>query len=274
MIMIVIHITMEECLLVDVYSGAIVKPPKLKSTGNDDIYCGILAAPFNSSNSHLLFCSKSSMFLWQVGSNSWSEHPLDVQDILQIVLFKGEMIAMDLLGRFHRMRLVPQLSVQQVAVMWEDMVLGQSYKQWLVVCGDMLLLVDLPISIDPISGFCVTFKVLSLDFSVEPAKWVKVDDSYNNALFVSNDTRTPTFSCTNPVRWGGKSNSIYFANSSTDPSDRNEPWIVTKLGEVVPFTDLCATYSSELIQVPRPGGRIHQQQSLWVVPSFVYGIGS
>nr|CAB3503618.1 unnamed protein product [Digitaria exilis] len=125
-----IFFNMEECLLVDVYSGAIVKPPKLKSTGNDDIYCGILAAPFNSSNSHLLFCSKSSMFLWQVGSNSWSEHPLDVQDILQIVLFKGEMIAMDLLGRFHRMRLVPQLSVQQVAVMWEDMVLGQSYKQW------------------------------------------------------------------------------------------------------------------------------------------------
>nr|CAB3469244.1 unnamed protein product [Digitaria exilis] len=34
-----------------------------------------------------------------------AEHPLDVQDILQIVLFKGEMIAMDLLGRFHRMRL-------------------------------------------------------------------------------------------------------------------------------------------------------------------------
>nr|CAB3466744.1 unnamed protein product [Digitaria exilis] len=126
-----IFFNMEECLLVDVYSGAVVKPPKLKSTGNHDIYCGFLAAPFNSSNSHLLFCSKSSMFLWQVGSNSWSEHPLDVQDILQIVLFKGEMIAMDLLGRFHRMRLVPQLSVQQVAVMWEeDMVVGQSYKQW------------------------------------------------------------------------------------------------------------------------------------------------
>jgi hypothetical protein len=258
---------LEQCLLVDAYSGATVKPPKLKSTGNHDIYCGFLVAPINSSNSRLLFCSRSSMFQWQVGSNSWSEHPLDVERILQVVFFKGEMFAMDLLGRLHRISIVPQLNMQEVAVMWgEDMVVGMSYKQWLVVCGDMLLLVDFTVSIDPFSGFSGTFKVFRLDLTVEPAKWVKVDNLGDNALFLSIDRRNPTFSCMSPERWGGKSNSIYVANPS---ADCNEPWSVVELGEVVPGT----TYSSEPIMAPRPGIHHQQLQSLWVLPSLVYGVG-
>ncbi|XP_039806056.1 F-box protein At2g26160-like [Panicum virgatum] len=255
---------LEQCLLVDAYSGATVKPPKLKSTG---IYCGFLVAPINSPNSCLLFCSRSSMFQWQVGSNSWSEHPLDVERILQVVFFKGEMFAMDLLGRLHRISLAPQLSVQEVAVMWgEDMVVGMSFKQWLVVCGEMLLLVDFSVSIDRFSGFSGTFKVFCLDFTVEPAKWVKVDNLGDNALFLSMDRRNPTFSCMSPERWGGKSNSIYFANPS---ADCNEPWIVAELGEVVPG----APYCSESIMAPRFGIHHQRPQSLWVLPNLVYGIG-
>ncbi|XP_004964337.1 F-box protein At2g26160 isoform X1 [Setaria italica] len=257
----------EQCLLVDVYSGATKKPPKLKSTGNHDIYYGFLVAPINSSNLHLLFFSKSSMFQWQVGSNSWSEHPLDVERILQIVFFKGEMFAMDLFGRLHRIRLAPQFSMQEIAVMWgEDMDAGLSCQQWLVACGDMLLLVDFSVSFEPFSDLPGTFKVFCLDFSVEPAKWVKMDNLGDNALFVSTDRRSPTFSCMSPERWGGKRNSIYVTNPS---ADCNEPWIAVELGQVVPST----TYSPEPILARGPGVRYHQPQSLWVLPSLVYGVG-
>ncbi|CAN6172189.1 unnamed protein product [Urochloa humidicola] len=262
---------LEQCFLVDVYNGATVKPPKLESTGSHDIYYGFLVAPINSSNSHLLFCSKSSMFQWQVGSNSWSEHPLDVEGILQVVLFKGEMFAMDLLWRLHRIHLAPQFSVQEVAVMWgEDMVVGLSYKPWLVVCGDMLLLVDFILSVDPLSGFSGTFKVFCLDFSVEPAKWVKVDNLGDNALFVSTDRRNPTFSCASPERWGGKRNTVYIAKPF---ADCNEPWSTVELGQVVSSTELCATYGFEAILAPRPSVNYQQPQSLWVFPSLVYGTG-
>ncbi|CAN6223496.1 unnamed protein product [Urochloa humidicola] len=155
--------------------------------------------------------------------------------------------------------------------MWgEDMVVGLSYKPWLVVCGDMLLLVDFILSVDPLSGFSGTFKVFCLDFSVEPAKWVKVDNLGDNALFVSTDRRNPTFSCTSPERWGGKRNTIYIAMPF---ADCNEPWSAIELGQVVSSTELCATYSSEAILAPRPSVNYQQPQSLWVFPSLVYGTG-
>uniref|UniRef100_A0A0A8YQA2 KIB1-4 beta-propeller domain-containing protein n=1 Tax=Arundo donax TaxID=35708 RepID=A0A0A8YQA2_ARUDO len=258
----------EHCLLLDVYSGAEVRPPQLKSTGNHEIYYGILVAALNSPNSCLLLCSRSSMFQWQVGTNSWLEHPFDGERILQIVFFKDEMFAMDFLERLHRIRLAPQLSVQEVAVVWgEDMVVGLNFKPWLVVCGDMLLLVDLSVSIDVVSGFSGTFKVFRLDFSVEPAKWVKVENLGNNALFVSFDRRNQTFACMGPEKWGGKSNCIYVASRSEDSA---EAWTVVELGQAVPSTTLCCSYRLEPIQAP--SGHSNQPQNLWVLPSLVYGV--
>ena len=93
---------MEQCLLVNVYSGATVRPPKLKFTDNRNVYYGALVAPINLSNSRLLFCSRSSMFQWQVGSDFWSEHPLGVECIVQTMSFKGEIFAIDFLERLHR----------------------------------------------------------------------------------------------------------------------------------------------------------------------------
>ncbi|XP_062227863.1 uncharacterized protein LOC133926111 [Phragmites australis] len=264
---------LEHCLLVDVYTGAAVRPPKLKSTGNHKIYYGILVAALNSPNSSLLLCSRSSMFQWQVGTKSWLEHPLplDGEHILQIVFFKGEMFAMDFLERLRRIRLAPQLNAQEVAVVWEeDMVVGLNFKPWLVVHGDMLLLVDLSVSIDALSGFSGTFKVFRLDFSIEPAKWVKVENLGNNALFVSLDRRNPTFSCMSPERWGGKSNCIYVADVS---EDSDEAWTVVELGQAVPSTTVCCSYRPEHIQAPRPNGHGKQPQNLWVLPSLVHGVG-
>uniref|UniRef100_A0A8R7QX71 F-box domain-containing protein n=1 Tax=Triticum urartu TaxID=4572 RepID=A0A8R7QX71_TRIUA len=66
----------EHCLLADVYAGTKVKPPKIKSSSDLEIYFGFLVAPLSSPSSRLILFSKTSMFQWQIGANSWSEHPL------------------------------------------------------------------------------------------------------------------------------------------------------------------------------------------------------
>jgi hypothetical protein len=60
------------------------------------------------------------MFQWQVGRDSWSQHPLplDGEGILQIVLFKVEMFVMDCLVRLHTVCLAPTLSMQEIDVAW------------------------------------------------------------------------------------------------------------------------------------------------------------
>jgi len=258
---------LEQCLLVDVYSGATVRPPKLKFTDNRSVYYGALVAPINLPNSRLLFCSRSSMFQWQVGSNFWSEHPLGVQCIVQIVSFKGEIFAIDFLERLHRVQLEPQLSTQEVAVVWDaDMFLGLWNAPWLVVCGDMLLLVDFSVSINQFSGIAGTFNVFRLDFQVEPAKWVKVDDLGDNALFISFDRRNPTFSCPGPDKWGGKRNCIYIASPS---ADSKELWSVVEVGQVVLDPKLCTNGAEKYL----PRAQLMQLQNLWELPSFVYGVG-
>ncbi|KAG2603793.1 hypothetical protein PVAP13_4NG012300 [Panicum virgatum] len=242
---------LEQCLLVDVYSGATVRPPGLKSNGNHEIYYGILVAPINSPNSHLFLCStRSCMFQWQVGTSSWVEHPLDCGRILQIVLFKGEMFAMDFHDKLHRIRLAPQITMQEVPVVQgEDMVAGLKVKPWLVVCGDTLLLVELSVSRNAFFDYSATFKAFRLNSSVEPAKWVKVDNLGNNALFVSFDRRNPTFSCMNPKRWGGKSNYIYSARGS---ADSDEAWSVVELGQLLPCTCTAMGCSYQPEPIPEP----------------------
>ncbi|XP_024314031.1 uncharacterized protein LOC112270562 [Brachypodium distachyon] len=86
-------------LLVDVYTCTKVKAPKLQANSNNEVYYGILLAPLGSPNSSLLLFSRTSMFQWKVGTNSWTEYPLvapstrsfkyDGRRILQIVFLKG-----------------------------------------------------------------------------------------------------------------------------------------------------------------------------------------
>uniref|UniRef100_A0A453AWN2 F-box domain-containing protein n=1 Tax=Aegilops tauschii subsp. strangulata TaxID=200361 RepID=A0A453AWN2_AEGTS len=251
---------LEHLLLVDVYTGTKVKLPKLQANSGCAIYCGILMAPLSSSSSCLLLFSKSSMFQWRVGTNSWTEYPfVSEQLFLQIVLFKGQMFAMGLTHTLKTISLAPQPSVQEVDVVWgEDLVVGLNYDPWLVVCGDMLLMVDLVD--DLISNG--TFQVLHFDSSAEPAKWTKMEKLENWALFVSLDRRSPTFSCMNPERWGGKSNCIYVPSAS---KDSDEPWIAVELGQAVYSTTRSDSYIL--------GGRSDQLESLWVLPSLVYGVG-
>ncbi|KAM0921410.1 hypothetical protein ACQ4PT_006885 [Festuca glaucescens] len=253
----------EHCHLVDVYTGAKVKPPKLQSDGNSLIY-GLLVAPLSSPNSHLILFSKTSILQWQVGTNSWTEYPLVGEPILQVVFFKGQVFAMDFVQRLHTIHIVPQLSIQEVAVVWEEgMLVGLHSKPWLVVCGDMLLLVDLSVSMDLLFGFPGTFQIFRLDFSDEPAKWVKMQKLDNWALFLANDRRTSTFSCMNPERWGGKSNYIYVPTASEDD---DEPWTAIKVGQPVPSSTHRMSFSSAATAHSSP------LNSLWVLPNLVCGV--
>ena len=252
-----------QCLLVDVFGFTTVRPPKLKSTGKHEIYYGILDGSLKSPNLHLFLCSGSSIFQWQVGSNSWLEHPLDIPSIFRIVFFKGEMFARDQLDGLHTIRLAPQLSIHEVDIDWteywrEDSVVGRNVMYWLVVCGDMFLMVDLSMSTDRPTVF---FRVFRLDFSIVPPKWVKVENLGNHAIFVSFDQRNPAFCCTDPERWGGKSNCIYVATQS---KKNDKPWTVVELGQAVS--------SRNWRPVAYPYGNPGQPDNLWVFPSLVYDV--
>ena len=221
---------------------------------------------------------RSSLFDWLVGSDSWSEVQLSDARIEQIVEINGQFIAMDDSYKIHSLQLSPQLGLQKITTEWVGDLSPSSYsKPWLVVCGDMLLMVDISITtdayqkfrnmvrhstrIDRLNGFKGTFRVFRLDFSTIPTKWVKMEKLENLALFVSLDRRSPTFSCINPERWGGKSNHIYIPSASKDP---NELWITVKLGQSMSSRSHPVLYSLT--------GKHSQLESLWVLPSLVYGV--
>jgi len=236
----------EDCLLVNAYTGTKVKTPKLPCNNYLGWFSGIgvLTAPFSSLDSRVLLFWKASMFEWQVGTKSWSVHPLalDHERIHQIVFFKGHILVIDALMRLHTVQLTPQFSMQEVAIMWQALQ-TLPVNPWLVACGDMLLMVDftfVSLASDELSNYSRTFEevefsrifeVFRLDFSVKPAKWVKMEKLENQALFVSLDKRNPAFCCMNPERWGGKSNCIYVARLF---EDLDETWTAVELGQSVP----------------------------------------
>ncbi|RLM98617.1 uncharacterized protein C2845_PM06G15680 [Panicum miliaceum] len=208
------------------------------------------------------------MFEWQVGTNSWSVHPLalDHERIHQIVFFKGHILIIDALMRLHTVQLTPQFSMQEVAIMWQSLQ-TLPLNPWLVACGDMLLMVDFTFrshSSDEFSDFSRIFEVFRLDFSVKPAKWAKMEKLENQALFVSLDKRNPAFCCMNPERWGGKSNCIYVARLFEDP---DETWTAVELGQSVPNHN---TVHSMMYGFAFPPD-YSQIGSLWLFPSLVYG---
>ncbi|CAM0901640.1 unnamed protein product [Alopecurus aequalis] len=254
----------EHCLLVNALTGTKVKPPKLPPNNMLGQFCGIgiLTAAFSSPNSCLLLCSETSMFQWRVGTNRWSEHPLALGEecIHQMLLFNGDIFALDTRRRLYTISLVPQFSLQEVAITWGSMPINP----WLVVSRDQLLMVNLSCGSDNFNGERYSiFVVFRLDFSVQPAKKVKMEKLENQSLFVSLDKRNPTFSCTNPERWGGKSNCIYVANLFPD-----ETWTAVELGQPV-RRDIshCLYYGCAF---PHDCSLL---SSLWMFPGSVCGSG-
>jgi hypothetical protein len=125
---------------------------------------------------------------------------------------------------------------------------------WLVVCGDMLLMVRFQESF-PKSGDI--FEAFRLDLSTKPAKWIKVEKLENWAIFISKDMRSQPLCCENPERWGGRSNCIYF--SIYDSRD----CITFELGK-----PLQGDASDPSVFVSICWGTA--MQPMWVVPSMFY----
>ncbi|KAF7046332.1 hypothetical protein CFC21_055364 [Triticum aestivum] len=200
------------CLVVDVFSGAKVSPPRLPFNGEFErkiYFSGTLTAPLASSNSHLLVSTTTSLFDWPVRSDFWSELQLSHAWIEQIVEFNGQFIAMDDCYEIYTLQLSPQLGLQKITAEFVGDLIPSSYeKPWLVVCGDMLMMVFCFSTY--VSGRTV-FVIHHLDMSTKPAKWVEVKQLDNWSLFVGGDVRSRPFSCLSPERWGGRSKSLYYA---------------------------------------------------------------
>ncbi|CAN6357397.1 unnamed protein product [Urochloa humidicola] len=201
----------------------------------------------------------------KVGTDSWSEYPLNLgrERVHQTLLFKGYIYVIDVLLRLHTIQLTPQFSMQEVDIMWKSLH-TLPINPWLVVCSDMLLMVDLTLTFDKELSSSI-FEVFRLDFSIEPAKWVKMEKLENHALFVSLDKRNPAFSCMNPERWGGKSNCIYVARLFEDP---DETWTVVELGQ--PMQNSKSTVHGTYYSWTRFPDH-SQIGSLWLFPSLIYG---
>ncbi|KAM3196501.1 hypothetical protein ACQJBY_072269 [Aegilops geniculata] len=200
--------------IVDVFTGAEFSPPSLPLSCDFDFYYhGTLTARPASPNCHLLVSSHHSLFDWPIGSDSWSQLNLPYSRIDQIVEFTGRFIALDCHWRIHILKLAPQLGLEQITTsMFFDGMAKCPQSRWLVVCGDMLLIVGDYESLLS-SKAPVLYKPYRLDMSTRPAKWVEVKKLDNWALFVGRDFRSPSFSCSSPEQWGGWSNRLYYAHN-------------------------------------------------------------
>ncbi|XP_037414897.1 uncharacterized protein LOC119277695 [Triticum dicoccoides] len=252
------------CLVVDAFSGAEVSPPCLPELNHDffqSYYCSTLTAPLASPSSRLLVSTKSSLFDWPVGSDSWSELKLSNVQVQQIVELNGQFIAMDDHMKIYILQLAPQLGLQELPIEWcGGKIPSMHSKPFLVVCSDMLLMVCYSLlSSFYSSGFCTLHR---LDMSTNPAKWVEMKKLDNWALFVAADIRTPPFSCVNPERWGGRSNCLYYTHHS-------QPWGVRWLGNEPdlmkdPSASRDLVFARNMFRYP---------QNLWVYPSMFYSAG-
>lgn len=248
------------CVVVDVFSGAEVSPPRLPSSNDCEefYYSGTLTAPLASPKSHLLISSQTSLFDWPVGSDTWFELQLDDARIEQIVEFNGKFIAMDYHYRIYTLQLAPRLGLQEIKTEWWDGMAECPYlRPWLVVCGDMLLIVDHCINLS--YGAPVTYRPYRLDMTTKLAKWVEVKKLDNWALFVGGDVRSTPFSCMNPELWGGKRNCLYYAHYS-------QPMSIHGFGDQADVvwdrsTDPDLLYKRNWYR---------QLQALWVYPSMFY----
>ncbi|XP_066400541.1 uncharacterized protein [Miscanthus floridulus] len=254
------------CLIVDVFTGAKVLPPQLPFGNNTYFYSGMLTAPLASPNSHLLVCAASKQggqcFLldWLIGSDSWSKLQLNDSRIEQIVEFNGQFIAMDYHYRLHNLSLAPQLGLQEIATMWWDGLDECPYlRPWIVVCGDMLLMVDHYISLS-FDGAPVNYKPFRLDMSIVPAAWVEVKKIENYSLFIGSDVRSPAFSCASLGRWSGRSNCLYYGYY--DP-----PLVLHGLGD---DADAVWDPDNDPDDLVFKRNWYIQLQPFWVYPSMLY----
>jgi hypothetical protein len=272
------------CFLFDVFTGIEVSSPPLPVDENTWFCYGIdlrappplpglplpvfgkfcygaaLTGPLASPNPHLIVYTKSSNFFWPIGSNSWSKCSPRNGPLTKFVVFKDQVFGMGSDRRLFMVHLTPQIHLQEIPVSWggrNSMTEWHPRFAWLVVCGDMLLMVGCR---SDSSGTGPSFEAYHLDTSTEPAKWVKVERLEKWAIFISNSLRVEALSCMNPERWGGRSNRVYCYDS------RSGHLVAFELGKPLLGDD--ATMLRVFIHIRE----LHDDymgmvQPTWVVPS-------
>uniref|UniRef100_A0A453QFJ5 KIB1-4 beta-propeller domain-containing protein n=1 Tax=Aegilops tauschii subsp. strangulata TaxID=200361 RepID=A0A453QFJ5_AEGTS len=235
------------CLVVDAFTGVSFSPPQIPGDEFTEVYYGALTAPLASPNPHLLVTNGSHSYFWRLGSHSWLRAcPCD-GTVKQIVTFKGQVFGMDSGGTLFVVHLAPRIRVRMMGVSWGEISMRHLANLYLVACGDMLLLVGCRGSF-PARGD--TFEVFRLDQSTEHAKWVKVEELENCAIFISTDKRSQPLSFMDPERWGGRSNCVYYY------SHDSEHWAAFELGKPASSRNSFVFISSSNVVQP-----------MWVVPS-------
>ena len=104
--------------------------------------------------------------------------------------------------RLFMVHLTPQIHLQEIPVSWggrNSMTEWHPRFAWLVVCGDMLLVVGCR---SYSSGTGPSFEAYHLDTSTEPAKWVKVERLEKWAIFISNDSESSATTVDEPREVG------------------------------------------------------------------------
>uniref|UniRef100_A0A8R7QTR4 F-box domain-containing protein n=1 Tax=Triticum urartu TaxID=4572 RepID=A0A8R7QTR4_TRIUA len=248
----------KSCLVVDVFTGASVSSPKLPIIKDIGIFYAALTAPLASPNSHIVVDIGSRNLFWRVGSQYWVGRSPDDGPIKQIVVFKGRVFGIDSNLKLFKVQLTPQICIQEIPVMESTMIRKWHHSdRWLVICGDMLLLVSLRGTII-VTG--VTFEVFRLDLSTAPALWLKVEKLENWAIFISTDKRSQALSCMNPKIWGGRSNCVYCYNHDS------KHWVALELGKPLQGNGPTSKFNPNIFIFM---GRDSRVQPMWVVPSML-----
>uniref|UniRef100_A0ACD5TSL5 Uncharacterized protein n=1 Tax=Avena sativa TaxID=4498 RepID=A0ACD5TSL5_AVESA len=246
----------KSCVLFDVFTGATVSCPQMPVFEDTELSYGALTAPLTSPNSHLFVDTGLQNLFWCVGSHSWVGCTPADGPIKQIVVFKGRVFGMDSNCRIFRVHLTPRISIHELPVL-ESRLINKWHLSdpWLVVCGDMLLLIGLPGRSHLVTNG-VTFEVFRLDLSTEPAVWLKVEKLENWAIFISTDKRSQTLSCMDPEIWGGASNSVYCYNQDS------QHWIALELGK--PVQGHGSKFNPDIFVSM---GRESKLRPMWIFPS-------
>uniref|UniRef100_A0A8R7QTR7 F-box domain-containing protein n=1 Tax=Triticum urartu TaxID=4572 RepID=A0A8R7QTR7_TRIUA len=175
----------KSCLVVDVFTGVSVSSPQLPVVKDIELFYAALTTPLASSNSHLIVDIGSRNLFSRVGSQYWVGRSPNDGPINEIVVFKGRVFGIDNDLKLFKVQLTPQIHIQEMPVMESSMIKKWHRSNgWLVICGDMLLLVALR---GPIIVTGSTFEVFCLDLSTEPASWLKMEKLENCAIFISTD---------------------------------------------------------------------------------------
>ncbi|TVU13040.1 hypothetical protein EJB05_46715 [Eragrostis curvula] len=158
-----------DCLIVDVFTGVRVSPPQLPFSEDPFFYCGMLTAPLSPMAVHTAVSTPCLIGLLEVilGQNcGLMMHAL--------IRLWTSMVSSSRWTDYHQrlcsVSLFRNLGLQEIATVWWD---GMSecpfLRPWLVVCGDMLLIVDHYVSFS--FGAPVIYKAYCLNMLTNPATW-------------------------------------------------------------------------------------------------------